>query len=211
MNVLSLFATPLIVSNYECDEQTYNFLDSVGMTSDWSAAYGNKSVNTYILDELICINLSKHILQTTKTVMTEMLGFDIEDVQFTQSWISHKNPGEHHSKHSHANSIISGVYYFQNDIESLPPITFHNSRSVNGTYEINLPYQEITADKPFSWSTYTYTPIKNDLVMFPSHLNHSVGTNTSSKVRKSLAFNVIPTKLFGKKESLTLLDFQRLK
>ncbi len=119
MNVLSLFATPLIVSNYECDEQTYNFLDSAGMTSDWSASYGNKSVNTYILDELICINLSKHILQTAKTVMTEMLGFDIEDVQFTQSWISHKNPGEHHTKHSHANSIISGVYYFQNDMLQL--------------------------------------------------------------------------------------------
>jgi uncharacterized protein (TIGR02466 family) len=123
-------------------------------------------------------------------------------MQFTQSWVSHKSPGQYHTMHTHANSVVSGVYYFE-DIDENSPIVFHHTVSSN-----NLNTMDVPTNGPFSASLRVH---KNNIVMFPSYLNHSVPINKSNKVRKSLAFNLVPVRTWGHPGSLNELNFSRLK
>jgi uncharacterized protein (TIGR02466 family) len=210
MNIIGLFASPVVSDFYACTEEEYNYLDNVEMFGEWDSGYGNKSKDTFILHNPMLKNLSEFILKTSETMLTDILGYHAEGVQFTQSWVSHKNPGEFHQRHSHANSIISGVYYFQKNIDKLPPITFYKTKSVD-VFEIQVPYQKENSQRPFSWDRYTYTPACGNLILFPSYMQHAVGVNESDSIRKSLAFNVIPQKSFGVLEALTYLPFESLK
>ena len=126
--------------------------------------------------------------------------YDIEKIMFTQSWISHKLPGQIHKDHSHSNSIISGVYYFDNN-STTEPITFYRSTGVNGINSLQVAVNESIARPMFECEI---QPQFGDIILFPSYLFHSVKINTSGKVRKSLAFNCVPP-IFGKKEDLTEL------
>jgi len=209
--VMPLFATPVLIDNYKCPDDIYQYFDTIELFDQSSIDYGNKSKNTFILNEEICKPLASHILNVARSFLDEQLGHKFQDVQFTQSWVSHKNVGEYHQKHSHANSIISGVYYFQEGIESFPPIRFYKHNINCGVYEILLPLQSDVSQKPFSWAHYTYTPMAGDIVMFPSYLQHSVEVNTTGSTRKSLAFNIIPTVEFGNLKGLTLLKFSDVK
>lgn len=38
-----------------------------------------------------------------------------------------KHPGQHHTMHTHPNSLISGVFYFGESEEGIPAIKFHNT------------------------------------------------------------------------------------
>ena len=211
MNVIGIFPTPLVVIHHETNEKIYSFLNSPEMYPDSSVSYGNKSLNTRILSEPVCKPLSDFIIKSAAQVLNEILGLDSESVQITQSWVSHKNPGEMHQKHHHANSMISGVYYFQDSADKFPAITFWKNNTNGGCYEMTLPYVKETSDKPYSWNHFTYTPSKNDLILFPSYLQHSVDVNMTGEIRKSLAFNIMPTKSLGRVDSLTFMDFANLK
>lgn len=209
--IIPLFATPLVVSSYDCPPDMYQYFDTAEMCDSSSLDYGNKSKNTFILNEEICKPLSDHILNVAKILLDEHLGHSFKDLQFTQSWVSHKNIGEFHQKHTHANSILSGVYYFQKDASMYPPIKFYKHNMNSGVYEILIPIQNDVSQKPFAWTNYTYTPISGDIVLFPSHLQHSVEINNTGKVRKSVAFNIITTETFGTLDALTLMDFDKIK
>ena len=41
------------------------------------------------------------------------------------------------------------------------------------------------------------------LLLFPSYLPHSVPTNTTNYIRKSLSFNIVPKKGLGVEKHLT--------
>jgi ectoine hydroxylase-related dioxygenase (phytanoyl-CoA dioxygenase family) len=59
----------------------------------------------------------------------------------------------------------------------------------------------------FTWAQFNIQPKKGLLVIFPSWLNHSVPENTTSALRKSLAFNAVPSKTVGSVFSSTKLTF----
>jgi uncharacterized protein (TIGR02466 family) len=210
MNIMGLFATPVVSDFYDCSPEVYEYLNNVEMTERWSGDYGNKSKNTYLLNEPELQELSTFILDLGSKVMGDVLGFDTDGVQFTQSWVSHKNPGEYHARHSHSNSIISGVYYFQKNIDQMPPITFYKHRSIN-SYELAPKSFDDNSQRVFAWDMYTYTPSSNNIILFPSYLMHSVSRNDTNETRKSIAFNIIPKHSFGARDALTELDFERLK
>jgi len=210
MNITGLFAIPVVSDFYKCSPEVYEYLNTAEMSETWAEDYGNRSKNTYLLYEPELQELSNFILELSAWVMGNVLGFDTDGVQFTQSWVSHKNPGEYHTRHSHANSVISGVYYFQKNIDQMSPITFYNHRSIN-SYELSPKPFNDNSQRVFAWDRYTYTPEPNNIILFPSYLQHSVSKNNTTETRKSVAFNIIPKHSFGKKDALTELEFERLK
>ena len=102
----------------------------------------------------------------------------------TQSWLNYTDANQFHHKHEHPNSVVSGVLYFDSDINN-DKILFSHSKG----------YQQISPiidDKKFNlWNSGTwFFPVKTgDLVMFPSSTTHQVQTKKGNNTRISLAFN----------------------
>jgi uncharacterized protein (TIGR02466 family) len=103
-----------------------------------------------------------------------------------------------HDIHTHPNSIISGVFYFGDNKEFLPNITFHKPQSFS--FPILRPKEKYTKynDTEFELGL-------NNLILFPSYLQHSVNLNKSNIPRYSISFNSIPLGIFGDKDELTEL------
>jgi uncharacterized protein (TIGR02466 family) len=210
MNVteLNLFPTQIFTSKYACSLECEKFLSGLPMRNtpeEYNNQYGEYSNDTYVLKNEECSDLLRVIEDLAHNVMSDMMCMSVpEGVRVTQSWVSQKNPGEGHHSHVHPNSILSGVYYFD-DGEDLAPIYFHkNSESNTFSLQVQMDNKKLSS-KPQCWETFSLIPKKGMLILFPSHLHHSVGINTSNVSRKSLAFNIIPRNGFGTKGGLSEL------
>jgi uncharacterized protein (TIGR02466 family) len=171
-----------------------------------SSNYGERSKNSYILNEPECSKLGNHILNIVPQ-FGKTLGLDYDSYKFGQSWLSFKHPGQHHTMHTHPNSLISGVFYFGKPVEKTPAVKFH--KPILG---VNVSYisPKTLADKresKYAWSEFSVEFLPGLLLLFPSHLNHSVPLNKTDTTRCSLAFNIVPSIGFGDETSLTELKF----
>jgi len=207
--ILELFPTPIFTTMVP---ESYSkiipwfFKQNIVENGVDSPNYGERSQNSYILDEPECLDIKKHILTITKQY-GDMLGYDYNEYRFGQSWISYKYPNQHHTMHSHPNSLISGVFYFGEGDEKTPAIKFH--KMVSGVNSSYISPKEVKDKREIKYSHKEFSiEFKAGLlVLFPSHLHHSVPINQSLKVRSSLAFNVVPTIGFGSEGNLTELKF----
>ena len=110
-------------------------------------------------------------------------------LDITQSWTNYTNQNEFHHKHSHPNSMVSGVFYVSANEET---DKIHFFRKETDTFRI---YTENY--NPFN-SVAWWFPVKTgELIMFPSYLEHMVETVQSSEMRVSLAFNSFATGSLG--------------
>lgn len=210
MKILELFPIPILVTNIPTelsDIVPWFYKQDVLVDEVDSANYGIRSKNSYILDEEPCKHLRDFIL-TSAQKFGGQLGYDYDSYRLTQSWISYKQPGQHHTMHSHPNSLISGVFYFGESEKNTPAIKFHNS-----ILGVNVPYISAKKikdkiDKKYAWDYFAIDFEPGLLILFPSYLHHSVPINNTSKTRCSLAFNIIPSKSLGDESSLTELKFK---
>ena len=89
------------------------FLDAQAPNSGSDVAnYGERSNNSYILNEPECVEVKKFVLQHVKEFAENTLLYDYNTWEISQSWVSRKQPGQHHTMHTHPNSLISGVFYW---------------------------------------------------------------------------------------------------
>lgn len=203
-NIIELFSTPImdipIPNNIMLNitwllkqEMREDELDDNGLYTT-----GEISKNTYILDEPENTTIKDFILNEIYEYGNKILGYDYEKFKLTQSWVSCKKPGQMHDIHTHPNSIISGVFYFGDNKESLPNITFHKPQSFN--FPILRPKEKYT-----KYNSTEFELGLNNLILFPSYLQHSVSLNRSNIPRYSISFNSIPLGIFGDKDELTEL------
>jgi len=171
-----------------------------------SPNYGERSKNSYILDEPESKELKDYILSLVDQY-GKILGYDYESYRFGQSWASYKHPGQHHTMHSHPNSLISGVFYYGEPTDKTPAIKFHK---MEGGFNTSYLSPKLVKDKrelKYAQKEFSIEFTPGLLLLFPSYLHHSVPLNKSEKTRCSLAFNVVPTVGFGEETSLTELKF----
>jgi uncharacterized protein (TIGR02466 family) len=215
--IIPLFPIPLCISRLPNNLSTvtdyFDQQEILKQEPEAVAEYGDRSKNSYILDEPECSELKSFILNLALEFSTNTLGYSCTSYKFSQSWISLKSPGHHHKLHTHPNSIISGVIYYGEYLPDTPLINFHKPTSnIVGHLENNLisiPHSSPlpSSSLPYVGNIYPFTPTPGDIIMFHSSLPHSVPKNTTNKVRKSLAFNIVPTEGFGDEHSLTRLKF----
>jgi len=135
--ILELFPTPVYASvlPQELSKVVPWFYSQEMLSEEIDAPnYGQRSKNSYLLDEPQCIDLKTYILKAVNQYGKTM-GFDYNEYRFGQSWLSYKQPGQHHTIHSHPNSLISGVFYFGEGSQKTPVIRFHKG----GEFGINTP------------------------------------------------------------------------
>lgn len=108
--------------------------------------------------------------------------------RITQSWLNISKKGQSHPRHTHPNSIFSGVLYL--NVSPGDQLVFHRQRDP-GSFSFPK-----SAENDFTRLQKEVLVENGDLLLFPSWMEHSVPLTSSDK-RISLAFNSFPVGSFG--------------
>lgn len=204
----SLFPTPLYVTTYKGDTtKVTKYFDSCEM-DETQNGYGIISKNSYIIDNPICKDLANFFMFHFKKFATEIMRYNYQDLEFAQSWLTYKKPGQFHKAHTHPNTLLAGVFYY--DFEpGDAAICF--SKVVGSQHRSYLEpsllpdYQE----HPYSQDEIYFKPEQNNFIIFPSYLMHGVPPNRTNKVRKALGVNVLTKGKLGDQETVSEIIFGR--
>ena len=163
---------------------------------------GNISSNdNYILNRKKFKNIKKFLDKCCKEYLdTVICPKNNIELYITQSWLNYTEADQYHHKHEHPNSVVSGVLYFDSDIEK-DKILFSHPIS----YQQIVP--ETNKEKFNLWNSRTwFFPVETgNLFMFPSSTTHQVETKTGTNTRISLAFNTFYKGSVGSNTNLTEL------
>ena len=195
----SIFATPIYVSRLEkkLTSSELKFIDK-----NKKETYKNEgnltSNNHYILNEKPFKELKLQLDIRVNDYFNKIVcPSDNITPYITQSWLNYTEKNQHHHKHSHPNSLVSGVLYLNSD-EKFDKIIFNKDIYNN----IKPSCKEYNIWNSDSWSV----PVRTgDIIMFPSSLSHMVEAKQGDNTRVSLAFNVFIKGVIGEGEKLTKL------
>jgi len=204
-SVAPLFSTPLFISQLgQPDSQSVAVVKQADMRRV-KANNGWSSVNTRILDGPDMQYLKGSILREINAYAFEALGLKRKyQFQITNSWVMKHQKGDFSHAHAHENSLISGVYYVE---------TYENS----GPILFSKPYKEMNLFPAFfGWEferrdilnadVWPVLPKNGMLVLFPSHLTHSVEPSQADADRYCVAFNVFVKGQFGSEDTFSSLE-----
>ena len=120
----------------------------------------------------------------------------------TNSWVNVHRRGQAAGAHVHNNSLLSGVLYLEVS-ETSGDLVFH--RDVLSLLPFP-PALDLDMDRfnIYNCKSWGYRPKNNDVVIFPSTVNHSADPNQSDAERVCLAFNVFVRGTFGALHELSI-------
>jgi uncharacterized protein (TIGR02466 family) len=213
-NIIEVFPTPILSYKNFLPEQyvnelrhmlencEYTIYDEEGeIESEYPTGVERKkqvdqSKSQNILREFPAVK--NEIIETFKEYAYNVLKVEMMKLDFKigSSWGVRIVPGADSIKHTHANYYYSGVLYLT---ENPSPINFFLGPHVYNFHERFLfNYSEVNQ---YNANRLTYIPEINEILFFPSHLKHQISRNTSDAVRYSIAFNIHPSGIYGKKDS----------
>tara|TARA_R100001591_G_C4349038_1_gene182634 strand:+ start:791 stop:1453 length:663 start_codon:yes stop_codon:yes gene_type:complete len=211
--VIGVFPTPvyynILKNNFSKKEK--NFLDKeIKIVRDITLSLGKNKEhlvpspvlcipkNVYVLDSKELKNLKNNILLEVKNYFKEIVDTRNKIKPYiNQSWLNFTVKGTRHVSHHHENSYLSGVLYLETD--ETDQITFSKSNYL----QMNI---ESKNYNPFNSQSWSLPVIKNQIIIFPSSLLHSVDVKKGDKDRISLAFNVFLKGKIGEEKLLRGLN-----
>ena len=126
------------------------------------------------------------------------------------SWSNLHSTNESSQIHYHGNSLLSGVCYLKTKKDS-GDIVFHKPDGYTNLFHSSTmvlfdEYENHNSD------SYGITPEAGDILIFPSHLSHSIKENISDIDRYSLSFNFhIEGELYSKNSKIDYLKLKEFK
>lgn len=112
-----------------------------------------------------------------------------EQLFITQSWINVYKQGDDIHQHNHANSLVSGTWYWKTPQTT---INFHKhglNQATTYTLKVDSHGNE---HRPYAIEKNTIVLDETDLLLWPSYLQHSVDPQTQEEPRCTLSFNSMP-------------------
>ncbi len=198
-NINGIFPTPIYISklNREITNKELLFIDKT--KSNCNKNEGNITSNdNYILNHKAFKNLKEDLDLRVKDYFEKVISStDTITPYITQSWLNYTETNQYHHKHTHSNSLVSGVFYINCDKEH-DKIKFFNNR-----YQTIKP--EIKDWNIWNSESWWFAVKTGDVILFPSSLTHMVETKQGDNTRISLAFNVFIKGTVGNNKSLTEL------
>ena len=187
MEVTSLFSIPIYDHQYdedlgdvesECIKRST--LDSGQVLTN---SGGWQSNNIFSDDDFF----SEFILEIEKQANNFAKEIEInQSLKLSNLWININGYKDFNLRHTHENSIISGVFYVKAPDKS-SKITFYHPafKLMVREWNINLKHNNYTS------SVWSFTPQKGRLLLFPSWSEHEVSPNLSQESRISISFNIV--------------------
>ena len=170
--------------------------------------YGIISKDSYIIDNPVCKPLSEFIMHHMREFATNVMRYSYEELQFSQSWLTYKKPGQFHKAHTHPNTLIAAVFYYDIQEDDAAICFSKDVKSVNRCHfepSLLLDYQ----DYPYSQEEIYFKPQQNNLIIFPSYVTHGVPPNETNRIRKALGVNALTKGTLGDKETISEIIFGR--
>lgn len=189
-----LFPTP--VNFIKLNEPTNLIRDEVGFLLDngytsklRSGVNGQRiDLTNEILDKQQLPYISKLLRSIQDSIFLYCKELQIKPQYLVESWININDYKSFNRKHNHPGSVLSGAYYISCHQDSRSPICFYRTREFT---DCGWEQQSLNNSVDLQ-SSYEHYPKENDLIIFPSFLDHDVGPNNSSHNRISLSFNTTP-------------------
>ena len=193
-----LFPTPVYQNNIAVDEEGFN--DIIGYEyEEMPSKNGHYTTNKKILD--IIPRLKEKIQEHINCYVYQHIKISTEyNFHILNSWVNRHDIGDEASTHIHSNSLISGVYYLKTPKDSGRPV-FHKPSGTNNLLTDLFDFR-LTEANIINKSRYTIDIKEGDLLLFPSHLQHSVEKSQTNEWRYSLAFNVWVSGTFGDPDTI---------
>jgi uncharacterized protein (TIGR02466 family) len=194
-----IFPTPVLIINIgrEFTNDELAFFD-IHKSLTRSNNGNITSIDNYILNSKTMADINNELLSAVNHYMDNVIvPKDAVKPYITQSWLNWTEKGQHHHRHAHPNSYLSGVLYINTD-EEKDKITFFN----DGYEKIHVYSKEWNWFNSKSWF---FNVKPGDIIVFPSHLQHMVEQTITDDTRVSLAFNTFLRGKIGDELQLTEL------
>ncbi len=198
--ILSIFPTPVYKTTLEknLSKKELLFVDKNKLKTHKNE--GNiTSNNSYILNEKEFKNLKKDLTIKVEDYFDKIICPAGNITPYiTQSWLNYTEKNQFHHRHTHPNSLVSGVFYINSNDE------FDKIKFFKDNLHSTIKFETKTWNL---WNSETWWfPVKTgDLILFPSSLTHMVETKEGDNTRVSLAFNVFVKGKLGDDYKLTEL------
>jgi len=194
-----IFPTPIYISNInrQLTNKELSFIDKTKL--DVFKNEGNTTSNdNYILNNKAFKNIKEELDLTVQDYFDKIISPANNITPYiTQSWLNYTETNQYHHKHTHSNSLVSGVFYINSD-EQFDKIKFFND-----TYKAVKP--EVKQWNIWNSESWWFSVKTGDIILFPSSLTHMVETKQGTNTRISLAFNVFIKGTLGNNKELTEL------
>lgn len=181
--IQALFAVPILRADigHAITEEHIEFIKNVKMLDNQVNLI---SENLYLFEEPEMADIKDAIQEVLDLYAAKVMGMP-QNLYVTQSWslLNHPDVGMH--GHSHSNSIISGSLYFCDLPNPVSKMVFDRHNSYQQLELIPDDDKKNIYNAPLN----VITPQKNEVLLFPSSLQHFVEPNKSNLPRHSIAFN----------------------
>lgn len=194
---------PQTIHVFECNSSLLESIKTFVKGEDYSANHHNYSsfddTCLHKRDEYKeCVKWFDSCLEQVRS----LYNYECEKLSITQMWSNKSEYGNWHHPHTHSYSMVSGIFYVT---ESNSKTWFSKQNHWSRLFDPNMPIARTTKDKQVIYKFKT-TPGK--LVLFPSHLYHSVDEHYLNEPRYSLSFNTFPSGKIGNHRSLSGLNLK---
>lgn len=199
-----LFPTPVYRTKLDLGENLkliQNYIDCF----DYYYFESNKAMGTVdqnILKDPFFKKIKEKIEDHLNHFLFDILKISNLKVAHSNSWLTKFQTGDFSFPHQHSMSFYSGVLYLKVPDGDCGDIIFHKRDEHNTISSVTFGC-EFSEKNILNSKTRRYKPEEGLLLIFPSHLDHSVTKNNSQSSRYSLAFNYFIDGNFG-------VDTQRL-
>ncbi len=184
MDKIPIFQDSIIfgsIVNQELDKNILDILDNE-MKKNEGVFYTNKG--GYQTENIFQEKINNFLLNKSAELLVQNYNLKNVKINLLNLWINHNLKGDYNSPHIHQTSNFSGIYYVEVSKEGGNLIFFRGDRS-NQMLDI----QSFLKDKDFQ-EEFHIKPVKNQLIIFPSHLIHMVTPHLDNKPRVSVSFNI---------------------
>jgi uncharacterized protein (TIGR02466 family) len=208
VKVFDLFPTPLYVTTYDKDTtELVKYFDNCEMNEP-HGGYGIISKDSYIIDNPVCKDLSDFVMHHFKEFATNIMKYDYKELQFAQSWLTYKLPGQFHKAHTHPNTLLAGVFYYDVQPDDAAICFSKDVKTYHRSY-LEPSLQQDYQNYPYSQEEIYFKPQQNNFIIFPSYVMHGVPPNNTPRVRKALGVNALTKGTLGDRETISEIIFGR--
>ena len=200
-NIVPLFSTPILHikdSGFRCSDRELRSIDNLSyIPSSAGSCLLSKNVNLFKLNYLsrITKECEKHLKCYTKNILCIK-----QDFYITTSWITKKSLTSGyttHHKHSHPNSIFSGVLYLDVEDGNDQKLFFTGKPGFLDTFNFDYDYSDFNM---FNSQNYWIPVNVGTCIIFPAHVTHWVEEIKTEGERIVMGFNCFVKGKLGGKE-----------
>ena len=164
----------------------------------------SRTNDSYVLEHKALKNLKKDLNQKIINYFNGIIcGGNAITPYITQSWINYTKENQFHHRHTHPNSLVSGIFYISAN-KKVDSVTFYRGYAKLQDLDSRIKL-DVTKYNIFNSASCTFPVETGNILLFRSSLEHAVDKKKGNNIRSSLSFNIFIKGTVGNKEELTEL------